>query len=571
MRCPTLVVSLLLTGSSSVFAQVPTPIISPSARFHPEVARQGIVVSRERLASEAGTEILAAGGNAIDAAVATAFTLAVTTPQAGNLGGGGFMIVHLAETGKTVAIDFREKAPLAATRDMFLDEEGNADSERSRYTHLATGVPGSVAGLALVQEHYGSLPLATVMAPAIRWAEDGFPVSSDLAFSLTVGKDRLLRSEGARATFFDSGGNAPDPGERLRLPELAKVLRAIAEEGAEVFYEGWIADALVADMQAHGGIITAADLAGYEAFERETASGEYRGYTIHSMPPPSSGGVHIVQMLNVLSGFDLAESGHNSAASLHLIAETMKRAYADRAKHLGDSDFYPVPREWLTSTDYAAELRAGIDRDHATPSTEVAAGTPPHEGDQTTHFSVVDAAGNAVSCTTTVNFSFGNKYLVPGLGFFLNNEMDDFSAKPGVPNAYGLIGGEANSIEAEKRMLSSMSPTIVLKDGKPFLVVGSPGGSRIINATLQAMLNVIDYDMNLAEAIAIPRVHHQWLPDVLFYEKGISPDTLERLRERGFEVQQRDRIGNVNGVMARDGFLFGYADPRALSGWVSGL
>jgi gamma-glutamyltranspeptidase / glutathione hydrolase len=572
MPFPSIMLAALVLGAgvSALLAQDPPPIISPSARFHPEVASRGIVASRERLASEAGLAMLRRGGNAVDAAVATGFVLAVTTPQAGNLGGGGFMLVHLAATGETVAIDFREKAPAAATRDMFLDASGEPDPELSRYSHLAVGVPGSVAGLELALTRYGTLSLAEVMAPAIALAEDGFPVSRDLAYALYQARTRLLRRGAAGEAFFREDGFPVAAGETLRLPELARVLRDIAAEGSRVFYEGWIADRLVEDMAANGGLLTASDLARYEAVVRPTTRGHYRGFEVHSMPPPSSGGVHIVQMLNILEGFDLRRQGHNSAAGLHLLAETMKRAYADRSQHLGDSDFHPVPVDWLTAPTYAASLRAGIDPARAKPSVEIAPGTPPREGDQTTHFSVLDAAGNAVACTTTVNFSFGNAYVVPGLGFFLNNEMDDFSAKPGVPNAYGLIGGEANAVEAEKRMLSSMSPTIVMREGRPWLVVGSPGGSRIINATLQVILNVIDHEMNLAEAVAAPRVHHQWLPDVLYFEKGVSIDTLELLRGRGFTVEQRGRIGNVNAVMAEEGALAGVADPRGLSGWVAG-
>lgn len=558
---------LFMTGVLS--ARDPAPIISPGDRFHPEVATRGMVVSRERLASEAGVELMRTGGNAVDAAVATGFVLAVTTPQAGNLGGGGFMIVHLAEEKRTLALDFREKAPAAARPDMFLDEEGDADAERSRYSHLATGVPGSVAGLVHAQKHYGRKSLAEVMAPAIRLAEEGFPVSADLAYSLHAGRERLLGKGGAGDVFFKEDGGAYRAGETLRLPDLARVLKAVAEDGTEPFYEGWIAEALVEDMEANAGIISRADLADYGVIERDTVRGAYRGFEVHSMPPPGSGGIHIVQMLNVLSGYDLRALGHNSAAGIHLLAETMKRAYADRSKHLGDSDFFPVPTEWLTSPEYAEELRAGIDPDKATPSTEIAPGTAPREGDQTTHFSVVDSDGNAVSCTTTVNFSFGNKYLVPGLGFFLNNEMDDFSAKPGAPNAYGLIGGEANAVEPAKRMLSSMSPTIIMREGRPYLVLGSPGGSRIITATLQVILNVVDHEMNVAEAVSVPRAHHQWLPDQLYHEEGISPDTLDRLRSRGFETVERSRIGNVNAILARDGHLFGAADPRALSGAVA--
>lgn len=529
-----------------------------------------MVASRDGLATAAGVEVLRKGGNAIDAAVTTAFVLAVTTPQAGNLGGGGFIVLHRADAGLTTTIDFREKAPAAATPDLFLDENGEVDTRLSRESHLASGVPGSVAGLALALEKYGTISLAEAIAPALELAENGFPVSRDLAFSLEEAVEQLRRHGAAGETFFHEDASPLRAGEMVRLPELAKVLRAIAEEGPEVFYRGWIAERFVEDMAANEGIVTLEDLAAYKAVERPPVRGNYRGYEIVAMPPPSSGGVHLVQMFNVLSELDPSEFPALSAADFHLRAEVMKFAYADRSKHLGDSDFYPVPLDWLTSLEYAAEIRARIEPDRAIPSAEIAPGTVSHEGMDTTHFSVIDKDGNAVACTTTVNSSFGNKYLVPGLGFFLNNEMDDFSSKPGAPNAYGLVGTESNKIEAEKRMLSSMSPTLVFKDGKVFLAVGSPGGSRIISSTFQVIRNVIDYRMNLATAIAEPRIHHQWLPDILYYEDGLSPDTLARLAEMGYVLEKRRRIGNVNAVMCSAGVFEGYADQRALSGSAQG-
>lgn len=565
---------LLLLLTLPALAEPPSPdapILSSSDRFHPAVGANGMVVSREALATEAGRAVLESGGNAVDAAVTVGFVLAVTTPQAGNLGGGGFMLIHSAEGNETVAIDFREKAPRAATRDLFLDEQGNADSEKSRYSHLAVGVPGTVAGLSLALERHGTRSLAETLAPAIELARDGFPVSRDLAFSLRSGADRLKRSGAARDVFFKEDGRPLRAGETLRLPALAETLERIASDGSQAFYEGAIAEALVADMEAHGGLITREDLAAYEAVLREPVRGRYRGFEITSMPPPSSGGVHIVQMLNVLEPIDLAAMGHNSARYVHTLAETMKFAYADRSRHLGDSDFVPVPLDWLTSPAYAAEIRSRLDPERATASESISPGTAPREGEQTTHFSLIDAQGNAVSCTTTVNFSFGNQYLIPELGFFLNNEMDDFSAKPGTPNAYGLIGGEANAIAAEKRMLSSMSPTIVLKDGKPFLIVGSPGGSRIITTTLQVILNIIDHGMNVAEAVSAPRFHHQWLPDRLYYEKDLNPDTRRILENRGHALEAGGRIGNANAIHSHGGYHYGAADPRALSGRARGF
>ena len=573
LKKTTLFLSIAIASATFLHADAPIPpIISSADRFHPEIGASGMVVSRETVATEEGLKVLQAGGNAIDAAVVTHFVLAVTTPQAGNIGGGGFMIIHHDEEDETVALDYREKAPQAAYRDLFLDEEGNADSEKSRYSHVAAGIPGSVAGMAKALETYGTLSWAEALAPAIRVAREGFPVSRDLAFSLDSGKARLLANGEAKDVFFKSDNTPYVFGEILKLPLLADTLEKIAEGGPEVFYEGEIAAALVADMEANDGIWTMEDLAAYEAIFREPAMGNYQGYTIASMPPPSSGGVHIVQMLNVLEPYDLKALGHNSSAYIHLLSGAMQHAYADRSKHLGDSDFYPVPLEWLTSKEYGHEIRDKLNRFAAVQALEVSPGEAPQEGDQTTHFSIVDGDGNAVSCTTTVNFSFGNKYLVPGLGFFLNNEMDDFSAKPGVPNAYGLVGGEANAIEAEKRMLSSMSPTLILdENGDIFMVAGSPGGSRIITATLQAILNVIDHEMNIAEAVSEARFHNQWLPDAIYFEEGLNLDSIRILESMGYTLRQRTRVGNVNAIVKKGEYLYGAADPRALAGSAKGF
>lgn len=522
-----------------------------------------MVSSRERLASEAGLETLRNGGNAIDAAVVVGFALAVTTPQAGNLGGGGFMLIHSSNTSKTVALDYREKAPLSATRNMYLDENGQVDTERSRYSHMAAGVPGTVAGLAMALKNYGTLTLAEALAPAIDLAKNGFPANEDLYESLKTGKGRIERhAPHALSLFYDEVGKPYRPGEIIRLPELAQTLTLIAEQGPAAFYEGPIADLIVQDMQANGGLITREDLKRYRPVEREPVRGRYKDYDIVSMPPPSSGGAHIVQILNILEPLNLKAKGHNSAQSIHLMAEAMKYAYADRSKHLGDSDFNSVPLKWLTSKSYADTIRAKMDMRQATPSSEIAPGSPTAEGLDTTNYAVIDAHGTAVANTYTINFSFGSKIMPPGTGFFLNNEMDDFSAKPGAPNAYGLIGGEYNAIEAEKRMLSSMAPTIVLKEGRPFLLTGSRGGSQIITVTLQVILNVIEHEMNLAEAVAAPRIHHQWLPDVLVVERGISADTRRILEQKGYEVQEGGAMGTANSVMAADGALFGVGDPR---------
>ncbi len=553
----------LISLAVSLFAAPEPPIYNSISTSHPESALHGMVSSREKLASEAALEVLKNGGNAIDAAVTLGFAMAVTTPQAGNLGGGGFMMIHSADTNTTVAIDYREKAPLAATRDMFLDEDGNVDKERSRYSHLSAGIPGTVAGFALALEKYGTITLAEALAPAIDLAQNGFPVNEDLYESLKTGKPRVEKqAPHALKYFYDEDGVPFPPGHIITLPELAKSLTLIAEQGPDAFYKGPIADLIVKDMEANGGIITKEDLAHYEAVVRTPVRGTYKGYEIVSMPPPSSGGVHIIQILNILEPFDLKASGHNSAKTIHLMAEAMKFAYADRSKHLGDSDFNPVPVDWLTSKEYAADIRSRMNTERATPSLEILPGEPIHEGLDTTNFTVMDNLGNAVANTYTINFSFGSKIMPPGTGFFLNNEMDDFSSKPGVPNAYGLIGGEYNSIESEKRMLSSMSPTIVLKDGKPFLLTGSRGGSQIITVSLQVILNVLEHGMNLSEAVSAPRIHHQWLPDVLFIERGISADTQALLSQMGYEVKEGGAMGTANSVSQQDEVFYGAGDPR---------
>ena len=531
--------------------------------IHPVVAENGMVASAEAVATRIGVDVLKAGGNAIDAAVAVGFALAVTLPGAGNIGGGGFMVIHLAATGETVAIDYRETAPAAASRDMFLDPAGAVDRGRALFSHASVGVPGTVAGLALALERYGTISLAEALAPAIRLADDGIVVSRTLAGSLAAREKRLKRWPASAAQFFQTDGTPYRAGDRLRQPDLARSLAAIAADGADAFYRGAIAARIVADMAANDGLITLADLNGYRAVVRAPVAGSYRGYRILSMPPPSSGGVHLIQMLNILEGYPIGFLGHNGADTVHLMAEAMKRAYADRAKHLGDPDFWPVPVAGLTAKGYAAAQRRTIDRHRARPSAEIAAGKPaPAESNQTTHFSVIDKAGNAVANTYTLNFGYGTGIVAAGTGILLNNEMDDFSAKPGAANAYGLIGGEANAIQPGKRPLSSMTPTIVLRDGKAFLATGSPGGSRIITTTLQLIMNVIDHAMNIAAAGAASRMHHQWLPDELRLETGFSPDTLRLLASKGHKIVVKGPMGATQSVMADGGRLYGASDPR---------
>ncbi len=529
---------------------------------HPVVARNGMVASGEAVATRIGVDILKAGGNAIDAAVAVGFALAVTLPGAGNLGG-GFMMVHLAATGETVAIDYRETAPAAARRDMFLDPAGAVDRKRALFSHASVGVPGTVAGLALALERYGTIGLSQALAPAIRLAADGVVVSRTLAASRAARAKRLKRWPASATQFFRADGKPYRAGDRLRQPDLAWSLAEIAAGGAAAFYRGAIAERIAADMAANNGLITAADLAGYRAVVRAPVAGTYRGYRILSMPPPSSGGVHLIQMLNILEGYPIGLLGHNGADTVHLMAEAMKRAYADRAKHLGDPDFWPVPVAGLTSKAYAAAQRRTIDRHRARPSSEIAAGDPaPAESNQTPHVSVIDKAGNAVANTYTLNFGYGTGIVAAGTGILLNNEMDDFSAKPGTANAYGLIGGDANAIAPGKRPLSSMTPTIVLRDGKPFLATGSPGGSRIITSTLQLIMNLIDHGMNIAAAAAASRMHHQWLPDELRLEAGFSPDTIRLLAAKGHKIAVKSPMGATQSVMLDGGRLYGASDPR---------
>ena len=539
----------------------------PHGLLHPVAGKAGMVVAQEAQAARIGVDVLQRGGNAVDAAVAMGFALAVTLPRAGNLGGGGFMMVHAAETGRTAAIDYRETAPRGATRDMFLGAGGKVDKERERYSHKAVAVPGTVAGLAFALSQYGSMPLKALIAPAVRLAEDGFVVSQDMAKELARHQERLARWPSSARIFLRPDGQPLRAGDRLVQADLAASLRLIGEQGPDAFYRGAIAERIVAEMKSGGGLIAADDLAGYRAIVRPPVIGTYRGYEIRSMPPPSSGGIHVIQILNILEGYDLAALGPNSAASIHLLAEAAKRAYSDRSRHLGDPDFWEVPSAGLTSKDYAAALRKSIDLARATPSDEIAPGEPARfEGPNTTHFTVADAEGNVVSNTYTLNLSYGSGIVAAGTGILLNNEMADFAAKPGVPNAFGLLGDDANAVAAGKRPLSSMSPTIVLKDGKPFLATGSPGGSRIITTVVQILLNAIDHRMNIADATEAPRVHHQWQPDTLRVEQGISPDTRRLLEAMGHRVEIGPPMGATQSIMQSGGRLFGASDPRRPDG-----
>ena len=538
--------------------------------FHPVVANNGMVATEQELASRIGLDILKAGGNAVDAAVGIGFALAVALPNAGNLGGGGFMMVHDAKTGKSVALDFREVAPLKATRNMYLDDKGNVINGKSLYTHYAVGVPGTVAGMEHALKKWGTMPLDKVIAPSIALAEKGFPVSETLAKILRQEQKNMGKWPTTTEIFWKDG--APlKRGDLLVQKDLAQSMRLIAQQGAKAFYEGAIAQKIAAEMAPHAGAVTLQDLREYKVAEREPVRGTYRGHEVVTMPPPSSGGTHLVQILNMLEQWPLAQWGQNSAQTLHHMAESSKLAYADRSEYLGDPDFVKIPLKGLTSKRYAESLAKTIDPNRARPAKEIKPGQPqPYESDQTTHYSVVDKAGNAVAVTYTLNTNFGSGIVAKGTGILLNNEMDDFAAKPGVANAYGLVGGDANAVAAKKRPLSSMTPTLVLKDGKPTLVTGSPGGARIITTVLQTVVNTIDFGNNPAEAAAAPRVHHQWTPDELRVEKGLSPDTLALLKQRGHNIAVKPSMGRTQTIQIRNGQLYGYSDPRNPDGQTLG-
>ncbi|MEM8889744.1 MAG: gamma-glutamyltransferase, partial [Bacteroidota bacterium] len=521
---PRILFILILILNFSLRAQ--SPIFSSKALHHPIVAKNGMVASQHPLATQVGIEILEKGGNAVDAAVGVGFALAVVLPRAGNLGGGGFMLVHEAESGDTKAINYRERAPGAASRDMYLGKDGEIDRALINSSYQSAGVPGTVSGLLFALEKYGTMSPKEVLAPAIRLAKKGFAVTYDLERVLKALEGRIRKWPESEKIFYKGKQGYYEAGELLIQEDLAKSLKLIAKQGAKAFYEGPIAELIVADMQANGGLITMEDMADYTPQFMDVIWGEFHGYKIASMPPPSSGGVHLLQILNILEKYPLKESGHNSAASIHVMTEAMKLAYADRSKHLGDPLFWDVPVAELLDKSYADHLRAGIDAEKARPSTDIMPGSPTdYESEETTHFSVVDKDGNVVSNTYTLNFSFGNGAVAKGTGILLNNEMSDFAAKPGSPDAFGLIGGESNKVEPGKRPLSSMTPSIVFKDGKPYLVTGSPGGSRIITTVLQVILNALVHEMNVAEASHAARIHHQWFPDILYIEKNLNADT----------------------------------------------
>ncbi|MFP6583107.1 MAG: gamma-glutamyltransferase [Candidatus Hydrogenedentota bacterium] len=555
-----LLLSLLLVttiGSSSVaLAAAPAP-----QRYE-----NGAVVSASIQASKVGVDIMRKGGNAFDAAAATGFALAVTFPLAGNVGGGGFMVAYDSQ-GQAITLDFRETAPAAAHKDMYLDAKGDVIPGMSLRSPQASGVPGSVDGLLRIWEDHGSGKISrrALIAPAIRLAKKGFNLSAQEAASFNAGRSRFEKDSGASKIFLHPERRPWKAGDRFVQPDLARTLKRIARHGRDGFYQGTTAELLATQHASSGGLITESDLADYRSKYRDAVSGSYKDVDIISMGPPSSGGILLVHMLNMLDQFDIKTAGWNSAQTIHILTEIQRRAYADRAAHLGDQDYWNVPLAWLGSKGYALERAATINLEQATPSSEISAGPPPaYESEETTHFSAADASGNLVSITTTLNTGYGSGIVIDGAGFLMNNEMDDFSSKPGTPNAYGLIGSEANAIAPGKRMLSSMTPTIVLRDNKPWLALGSPGGSTIITTVLQILLNVHEHGMNIQEAISAPRHHSQWLPDVVTHEpRAFTHDTRQRLVALGHELKERSSIGQANALEIRDDGIYAAPDPRS--------
>ncbi|TNF65368.1 MAG: gamma-glutamyltransferase [Gammaproteobacteria bacterium] len=558
------IVVIILNLPISVLAAYWQPVQESPERFHPIESNYGMVATQESIATDVGAKILNKGGNAVDAAVAVGFALAVTMPKAGNLGGGGFMLIWLNDKKKAIAINYREKAPMAATKDMFLDKNGNVDEDLISGTYKASGVPGTVKGLILAEKKYGKLSLKEVIQPAIDLAENGFEVSYPMAESLSDAKDWLFGHPETRKIFLNKNNQPYKAGQWLVQKQLAETLKRIRDTNGDDFYTGKTAKILVKDMKANGGLITLADLKSYHAEELEPVKGTYKGYKIYSMPPPSSGGVTLIELLNILEGFDLEKFGLNSAESIHLMTEAESYAYNDRNSDLGDPDFVHNPVEHLVSKSYADSIRKQINYDKHVPSNKISdVKVINNESNQTTQFSVVDHDGNMVSNTYTLNYSYGNGIIVKDLGFFLNNEMDDFTAKVGVANSFGLVQGKANSIEPGKRPLSSMTPTIIItKDNQPFLATGSPGGSRIITTTLQVILNMITHHLNLQSAVNTPRVHSQLWPDQIQIEQGISPDTIKILEKMGHQVVLDAAMGSANSVSYQDDMFYGARDPR---------
>ena len=532
-------------------------------------ARNVMIVCQDDKAAEIGKGIIEQGGNAADAGIAIAYALAVTQPKAGNLGGGGFALYYDAASRKTIALDFRERAPEKANVKKFLKEDGTVDKNLIRFSPLACAVPGTLAGLGYLSENFGNLKHKTVIEPAIYLAEDGFPISAGLANDLKVKREFLEQNPNAKKIFYP-GGKLLKEGDILTQKTLSETLKRLQKYGPQYFYTGPMGREFVRWHKQNGGIINMVDLKNYKVAVRDPIKGSYRDHTILSMPAPSSGGMHLIQMLNILEHYNLKKMSEPDY--LHLMAETMKLAYADRSHFPGDPDLHPIPQQGLISKKYATTLKESIDLNKARPSSEIKHGDAQlYESNDTTHFSITDREGNVLSFTYTINYSFGSGIIVPELGFFLNNEMDDFALLKKVPNSYGLIGGEANLLKAGKRPLSSMTPTIVFKKDSPFLVTGSPGGSRIITTVLQTIVNVIDFEMEIRDAALRPRIHHQWLPDRLEYEAGISPEIVEALKNKGHNVEEVQPFGCTETIMIRYDGKHGFADPRRMDGKAVGL
>ena len=546
------------------------PAVAPvQATRQPVRARRGMVVAMESIATDVGVNVLQQGGNAVDAAVAVGFALAVTHPFAGNIGGGGYMLVRMAD-GRSTFIDFRERAPEKSTRTMYLDAQGNPTKD-SIEGWRSSGVPGSVRGFEMANAQFGTRTWAQNLQPAVDLAVKGYPVSYALAEGLKG--SRALANDPESRRIFQRDGKFFDVGETLTQPELGRTLQRIATSGPNEFYTGDTARRFADEMSKHGGIISAADLANYKAIARTPLQGTYKGYTVLTAPPSSSGGIALLEMLGILEGTGYEKAGAGSASAIHWEAEAMRRAYADRNEYIGDPDFIKNPIDGLLDKAYLSKLRATIDPVKATPSAQVKPGQPAgSEKMETTHYSVVDGQGNAVAVTYTLNGGYGNGITVPGLGFLLNNEMDDFTSKPGTPNMFGLVQGERNAIAPGKRPLSSMTPTILLKDGKLFMTVGAPGGSRISTAVLQVILNVVDFGMNVQDAIDAPRVHHQWMPDRLSLERAISPDTVDLLKSRGYDVDYNAGVvlAQTAAIVSDGGWLQGGSDGRSAAGKAAG-
>ncbi|WP_027489184.1 gamma-glutamyltransferase [Allorhizobium undicola] len=567
--------SLLAATPAPSFAAVPAPV----------EGKNGMVVTAQHLATDVGIDVLKQGGNAVDAAVAVAYALAVTYPTAGNIGGGGFMTLRMAD-GRTDFLDFREKAPLAATKTMYLDDKGEVVPRASLDGYLAVGTPGTVKGLELAREKYGSKERATLLAPAIALARDGFTLTQGDASILAGGAKRLAKDPEAARIFLKADGTPYGEGEVLKQPDLARVLADIAEKGPDAFYKGLPAEAIVKASQAARGILVKADFEQYKVREIKPVECDYRGYHIISSPPPSSGGVIICEILNILEAYPLSQQGFGAASTVSQMTEAMRYAYVDRNAALGDPDFVKNPLPKMLDKAYAAEIRQKIEPGKAGKSADLKP-FGGKESTETTHFSIIDSKGNAVSVTYTLNGSFGAGVVAPGTGILLNNEMDDFTSKPGVPNLYGLVQGEANAIAPQKTPLSSMSPTIITRDGKPFMVIGSPGGSRIITITLEAILNVVDFGMDISMAVNAPRIHHQWQPDKIFYEPyALSPDTVKLLQSMGYTLEGGNdgpvwgqaagilvggkSLAEINKAEGKASGYFGAVDARAVAGSAKG-